>query len=294
MNKPINFKKAVKEPAIPNKILIILSNPRSGSTWLLDAMRCHPAVEMLISGIIYTKLGLVGRRYPRDLSGRKKGSTHIEVRPDMQKKDWVPIFSISDKSYRIPDEILKKPYAIEKIHPHFFQQDVKNFLNNINTLFPQNNIKFIYLVRDPEQTFRSYLAYQERNPNWNSGRTQADVVSHMEKTYQSIRESAELRPGLIIDYQDMVGDFSGSMLKIFEHLWPGYTSMKIGDTELFLADIFTETKRESRKSSPVFFRTAIERNASKYDEDHSFFNVYKKNIDNCIDLYQTILDNKQI
>src|SRR5687767_14804356 len=53
--------------APPERLVLILCNPRSGSTWLLDALRCHPAIELHPRYTVFARLGSVGRRYPLDL-----------------------------------------------------------------------------------------------------------------------------------------------------------------------------------------------------------------------------------
>ncbi|HEX2623358.1 MAG TPA: hypothetical protein VHL11_24525, partial [Phototrophicaceae bacterium] len=98
----------------PERLAVLLTNPRSGSTWLFDAIRCHPAVYVQPSADVFTWLGMTGRRYPRDLSGNSAKAPKTEVRPG----DWetLPIFTL-------PDEIQNAhplpPYALEKCHPHF-------------------------------------------------------------------------------------------------------------------------------------------------------------------------------
>jgi len=291
MNSSIKdrFLTCAQRAVLPNNILIILSNPRSGSTWLFDAIRCHPAVEMIPSGIIYERLALAGRRYPRDLSGRKKGSVRIEVRTDRQKKDWVPDFSVSSVDFWIPDEISKKPYAIEKIHPHFYDFDVDAMCSKISELEKQEiSIKMLYLVRDPKASLESFLNYQRRNSTWNKNRKPSDLFLHLARTYRSILDFASSRDGLIIDYGNMQRDFLNTLSRIFTYLWPE-SEVIDKDRHSLIYHIKSITAWEKRKSKKPFLGEKMGQISGHQNENSDLFARYEDEIASCYQSYKSLL-----
>jgi len=66
---------------LENSIAILLTSPRSGSIWLFDVLRCHPAVSMHPRFLIHRRLQLQGRRYPRDLSNKFDNGKLVEALP---------------------------------------------------------------------------------------------------------------------------------------------------------------------------------------------------------------------
>lgn len=290
MNKFINFKKAIEEPAIPNRILIIISNPRSGSTWLFDAIRYHPAVDMLISGIIYTKLSLIGRRYPRDLSSQTiKNSLKVEIRPDIKKNARIPEFNLPENFSTIPQVLGDQCYAIEKIHPHFYSYNSGQLLKSINDLGRDHiELKLLYLVRDPRASLESFFNYQKRNPSWNAQRTPRDVMTHLATTYQNISEMAGLKQGLVLDYGELIGDFNDTLFRVFEYLWPG-TSPNDTSRAGLIQQIKRETAWENRKSEKPFLgekKGFVSGHHQIYDP---LFKEFQEDINKCYQSYQDLI-----
>ena len=66
---------------LPERSVLLLTNPRSGSTWLFDALRCHPGLIVNAEADLWQYLGMRGRRYPKDLRGDTDNAVRIEVRP---------------------------------------------------------------------------------------------------------------------------------------------------------------------------------------------------------------------
>ena len=66
---------------LPEQTVLLLTNPRSGSTWLFDALRCHPGLIVNAEADLWQYLGMRGRRYPKDLRGDPDNAVRIEVRP---------------------------------------------------------------------------------------------------------------------------------------------------------------------------------------------------------------------
>lgn len=288
MKKPFRFKKAGIESSKTNRTLIILSNPRSGSTWLFDAIRCHPAVEMLVRGDVYRDLDLEGRRYPRDLVPSNRNHLNVEVRPDLDKWAKVPLFSLPADDYNIPGEILEKKFAVEKIHPHFYRFDIDSFLSRVDTYTDKNRIlEMIYLVRDPKASLVSFYNYQKRNPKWNSGKTPVDVIKHMNLIYQSILEIAKRRKGLIVDYGQLRMDFEATLSAVYDFLWPGTADMD-SDRKLIIEKSSIETAWEKRKSKRPFLGKQIGSESGDKSEYDSLFEEFTDEITQCYSSYETL------
>jgi len=279
----------VNEQDSPNNVIIILANPRSGSTWLFDAIRSHPAVDMLIKGNIYRDLDLIGRRYPRDLVPNNRKHINVEVVPNTDKWVDVPVFSIPEDEYKIPGVILQKRYAIEKIHPHYYRFNSDPFITKINDYTDNlRTLKMIYLVREPKGSLVSFLNYQKRNPKWNSDKKPADVIMHMNMTYQNILGVAEHRNGLIVDYGKLRQDFDNTLSLVFEFLWPG-TAQLDSDRNLLVNRIKTETDWEKRKSKRPFLGNQIGSISGNNSGYNQFFEKYPDEISKCNSYYEKLI-----
>jgi hypothetical protein len=204
---------------LPPQILILLTNPRSGSTWLYDALRCHPAICVHPTAVIYESLGLHGRRYPRDLSGGLQSVLEVEVRSGQWEK--IPAFDVSASLSEFPSIPSHDSYAIEKIHPEFFQFDVPGFCENVRRLKADGTqLRLVYQVRDPQSSITSFLHYQERNPTWYPSTRDDQVITYMCKTYEAILEVATSCRGLILDYADIAANLESVLCGVFRDLWP--------------------------------------------------------------------------
>ena len=75
---------------VPQRLILIIATPRSGSTWLFDAVRSHPGVHVQTDPTVMALLGTqIGRRYPLDLSLEADGTNDIYI-------------NVTDKA-RLPD-----------------------------------------------------------------------------------------------------------------------------------------------------------------------------------------------
>jgi len=273
----------------PENIILILANPRSGSTWLLDLLRCHPAVKMIESGTIYRNLGLEGRRYPLDLSKDIQSGLRLEVRPDRGKWDTIPEFFLQ-KEYQLAYGSWSPSYAIEKIHPHFFHFDIPIFLDRINQYERTTQISMVYLVRDPLNSIRSFFAYQERNPSWNKNREGSEVMIHMQKIYQTIAELTDLYPGLIVDYQQLSDDFIPAMSRIISWLWPDRIDCNSIEIEELVDALGRSTAREKRKNKNKGKLFLGDRDGKKYLEMVSRIKMsHFSELELCYQPYQKII-----
>lgn len=282
------------EGDLPKRIVILLTNPRSGSTWLFDTLRCHPAIYVHPSVAIYSALGLKGRRYPRDLSGGAMASLRVEVRPG----HWevIPDSAIDSGEKLASTEALQNPYAIEKIHSHFFDHQCRRFLNRMSQLEDRTDIRLIYQVRDPKASLVSFLRYQQRNPSWNAHREREDIPRHMRRIYDSILQIARVRPGLVVDYGSLVDNFSSVVASTFNYLWPGESSVSDENGAKLIDEIAAMTARTKRDPESTTFlgdrSGPVSGNDGAFER---FFSTHASEVDRCYEAYRSLLqlDMKQ-
>ena len=123
----------------PNNI-IICCNPRSGSTWLFDALRSHPKITFPKLATFHARFQIQGNRYPGDLVQGKSGVS-IEIRPGRRKRIKKIKTRLSSK------HDLLNLYFIEKIHPHFYHYETEKLISQINQVQKNGKVfKFIILV----------------------------------------------------------------------------------------------------------------------------------------------------
>ena len=278
---------------IPEKVLILLTSHRSGSTWLSDAIRCHPFVEYHPQAIIYEKLGIEGRRYPGDLSNQADCNYEIEVQ--VGKLDKIPLFDVSGDLKSAQRQLKFKPYGIEKCHPSFFDFHPEIFLQGIEHLENLGiEVKLIYLVRDPKSLMTSFMDYQQRKPSWYKDMAGENLIDFISKTYWCIGQVSEARSSLILDYADTRSDIAQALLKIYAMLWSNLTSSQ----EQYLQHIsnlaLKYTNREQRlgnTNSPFLGKKegTIRGGNEKYQD---FFKTYQEQIEQCYHYYDRVINSK--
>jgi|GEM_PF-1645349 len=247
------LKTCPQDEVIPERLLLMLTTPRSGSTWFADALRCHPSIQYWHTAAVYRQLGLSGRRYPRDLAGGTDGARDIEVTPGKWEK--IPDFFIQeDQAGVVPAGILDNQFAIEKFHPEFYVFKTAKFLQRLAKLESRGKtIRMVYLVRDPEAGFNSFMRYQERNPHWYPSVRSKDLAVYMEKSFASVRYVAEQHQGLVIDYSDIVSDLAGTLAGIYSHIWPEQGPHDKAFNRKISQSAVTATERRKRSASGTAF-----------------------------------------
>jgi hypothetical protein len=272
---------------VPPRLLILLTNPRSGSTWLLDALRSHPGIYLEQGAVVFEVLGLKGRRYPADLSVSGGERHKIEVRPGRWESIAALEVSISGALGSAGSK--RESYAIEKIHPHFYGFNVDRFVRRLRELEKDVVVKMCYLVRDPRESVISFLEYKKRNPLWNRNRAVKSVPEHMQRIYESILRTALAWPGAVIEYGELKKSFRPTLGKVFEFLWPGEKA----DGKL-IERIYELTAREIRLGSGTRFiarRESSDRDMIK--EYNHFLRVHSAEISSCYRAYEAVLQLEQ-
>lgn len=275
---------------IPQKALILLTSHRSGSTWLSDAIRCHPAVEYYPEAVLYENLGISGRRYPGDLSNGVDGVYEIEVQSG--KWDKIPKFNVLES---LPPKFQKlrfESYALEKCHPSFFEFSAQIFLEGIKRLEAAGTqVKLVYLVREPKSLMTSFMNYQQRKPSWYQGIVGEKLPELIQKTYNCIGRVADQKPGVVLDYASVKADLAYVLVQIYLELWSKLSWMEeeaiLQISEL--AQSYTDRqKRLAITHSPFLGETEgkIKGGAKEYEV---FFNNHQDLIEACYQAYHRVI-----
>ncbi|MGF1542838.1 MAG: hypothetical protein ACFCU5_20750 [Pleurocapsa sp.] len=283
-----------KKTQLPDKALILLTAHRSGSTWLSDAIRCHPFVEYSSQALLYQELGINGRRYPVDLSNCADGVYEIEVQSGVWNK--IPRFDVSTDLPASLQEVTQKIYAIEKCHPCFFNFDTQVFFDKIEHLKNLGTeVKLVYLVREPKSLITSFMNYQQRKPAWYRNLGGEQLVLFIEQTYQYVHQISQQLPGVILDYGDVKTNLPQVLLTIYRQLWDNLNSL---ETELAskvsdLAIKYTDRQQRFKQINSPFLGTEEGTIAGGDRNFSEFFNNHQALIERCYLAYKLVLENRE-
>jgi Sulfotransferase family len=279
----------------PENALILLTSHRSGSTWLSDAIRAHPAVEYYPTAILSEQLGISGRRYPGDLSNKIDGCYEIEVQPG--KWDKIPQFDVSSDLDPQSRSLHFEPYAIEKYHPSFFDFDVDRFLQGIQILQQSGtSVKLVYLVRDPKSLISSFLNYQSRQPSWYAKMMPEQIPKFLYQTYEFIHKVMVHQPGYVLDYRDLKTDLAYQLVSIYLKLWSNLSRQQ-EDAILQVSELASKStdrfRRMTQTGSPFLGETegSIQGGDSQYN---TVFDRYQDSIEECYEVYHRVRSNHQL
>ncbi len=279
---------------LPPLALILLSSHRSGSTWLSDAIRCHPFVEYPPQVLLYEELGIDGRRYPIDLSDCADGVYEIEVQPGVWNK--IPRFDVSSDLAASLQKVKQKPYAIEKCHPCFFNFDTQVFLDKIEHLKSLGTeVKLVYLVREPKSLMTSFMNYQQRKPAWYRNLIGEKLVLFIEQTYEHIHHVSNQLPGLILDYGDTKTNLPQVLFTIYRQLWDNLNPL---ETELAsqvsqLAIKYTDRQQRLKQTNSLFLGTEEGTIAGGDRSFPEFFDNHQALIERCYLAYKLVIENRE-
>lgn len=266
---------------IPPRVVILMTNPRSGSTWLFDALRCHPSVTVRRNVEVFAFLGMTGRRYPRDLAGDPTDAVRVEVRAG----EWDNL-----PNFHLPTEVVaqaaKLPvWEVEKGHPQFFGFDVPAFVGRLNALKALGcDVQMVYQVRDPRESMTSFLRYKERNPDWFSHITPERVPTYSRRIFEGLLACANAYPGLVVDYEELQGDVRVVLARLYAHLW----SDPAAATPDLLEAIAHATGRGQRAQKTPFLgkQTTQEADVESYA---ALFEVNKAQVEASYTAYHALL-----
>ena len=275
---------------IPKRILILLTSHRSGSTWLSDLIRCHPYIEYHPSYFVYDALGIQGRRYPGDLSNRNDVCYEIEVEAGKWQK--IPTFDPYSELDLPTEKFQFDSYCLEKCHPSFFDFETSQLIKKIQALEGQGiEIKFVYLVRNPESLMCSFMNYQKRKPSWYAGLEGNELAAFIGKTYTFICEVAAIRKGIVLDYSDIKTNLSFTLLEIYLNLWNELSPLQEEGLMSISELAGTYTRRTSRvKTTKSPFLGPTEGPIIGSTEEYvEFFSKHKDGVESCYRKYKTLM-----
>ena len=112
----------------PKNVLLLIAVHRSGSTWIMDSLRCHPCIYMEPTAIVNESLCLTGGRYPVGLADRPDALLPIVQNRIRKTGAKIPSFHIGSREIQFPRNIANCRFAIEKVHPEFFDFQCEVFL----------------------------------------------------------------------------------------------------------------------------------------------------------------------
>lgn len=230
---------------VPPRVVILMTNPRSGSTWLFDALRCHPSVKVRPTADVFSFLGMTGRRYPRDLAGDPADAVRVEVRPG--EWDNLPRFHLPQDI--ITSVVTLPVWEVEKGHPQFFGFDVPAFVARLDALKALGcDVRMVYQVRDPRESMTSFLRYKERNPDWFGHIPPERVPNYSRRIFEGLYACALAYPGLVVQYHELRGDVRAVLTRLYTHLWSDASAI----TPALLDAIAVATGRGQRDKQTPF------------------------------------------
>jgi hypothetical protein len=272
---------------LPKRCLMILAIPRSGSTWLMDILRSLPCIHLEPSAIVFEQLGLNGNRYPRGLSDGPDSKTDLEVKPGLGAR--VPDFSLPPATLGAAAICQDQSYALEKLHPEFFDFDTEGFLGRIDLLRKDRkmNTTFIYQIREPLGALTSFLNYQKRDPSWYRDLPASEVPRFMERTYSALLEVARRQDGIVVDYADLVAGSRKTLLLLFAGLWPDADTAVLAHVAAAALEVTARGKRVATHRTPFLGERAA---AVRGDDEllQPFFSLHQQEIARCYEAYHAL------
>ncbi len=182
----------------PERMLIILTPQRTGSTLLMDAFRSYPGVGMWPTARYFTMLGAGGRRYPGDLSPDAGTGEVSEVQPGVGG-----IVPVPPASWDAERSLGSPKIALEKIHPMTVDFDPEQMIERLGYLADEGiTVDVVYQLRDPVESIRSFLAYQQRAERWHPDMEPADVIAQYHASYSMMAQLSRRVPGPVVAYPD--------------------------------------------------------------------------------------------
>ncbi len=217
----LDFARRDSTGQFPQKIIIQITIPRCGSTWVMDSLRCHPAIFMEPTALIFKQLNLMGGRYPSGLSNLDDAVKPIEVNSARNIGVKIPEFTVKDLDKEILGPMTSEPYALEKVHPQFFDFQADAFLKKVEEFESKYRVHFvfIYQYRDPKAAILSFLRYKKRDSKWFRNFPDNEVFEYYYKSYESLLTLARKKKGIVVTLEGIKQNHKGILTKIFDSLW---------------------------------------------------------------------------
>lgn len=219
-------------------LVIVLGPPRTGSTWLFDALRAHPDMTFEPTPRALSVLQLANmNRYPSGLSDRENAELDVEVSPGRGAR--IPEYRVD-----VPSSESAPKYSVEKIHPLFYDFDTTFFLERLEIASDAGSpVQLIIRLRDPEYTMRSILRYKRRDHGWYKFVSERDVPRHVERSLRSVLEVSASYPVTVSHYEAHAEDEISEMVRVYEAIWPEQSVERHRAVASGLAGVLARRKR---------------------------------------------------
>ena len=222
------------------RILLLFTIHRSGSTWLFDLLRTHPAVRLEPTARVWTELGITGVRYPGAFHHAEGASVPLEIAPGFGAA--IPGFRRAD----LPGLDDADRWALEKAHPEYAGFSAAGLAARIRNLRESGvAVEVVYGVRNPIDSMWSMAEYKARNPNWYSALPVEEIPQHILKSIETLAELRELSGGSVIEYENLPDGVA--MHRLGRMLDPSWGDAEAG---AWLSHAASVTERAKRRQGP--------------------------------------------
>ena len=183
------------------RILLLFTIHRSGSTWLFDMLRTHPAVRTEPTARVWTELGIEGGRYPHAFHDVDGARFPMEITPEQGAA--IPEFPqavIPD--VRHVDE--SDRWTVEKAHPQFVGFNAARLGGRIRNLRARGvDVEVVYGVRGPLDAMWSMAEFKTRDPVWYSFLPIEDVPRFIAHSLDVLAALHALVGGTVVEYETL-------------------------------------------------------------------------------------------
>ena len=200
------------------RILLLFTIPRSGSTWLFDILRTHPAVRVEPTVRVWTALGMHGFRYPGAFHHVDGASVPLEIEPN--RAAAIPAFPQATlPNVHLIDEIDR--WALEKAHPSFVEFDARRLASRIQDLRRDNTkVEVVYGLRNPLASMWSMAEYKARDPEWLKTLQVDEVPRFVARSLATLSDLHALVGGVVVEYENLPdGTVMGSLCQRLVSEW---------------------------------------------------------------------------
>ena len=222
------------------RVLLLFTIHRSGSTWLFDLLRTHPAVRLEPTARVWTELGFTGGRYPVAFHHAEGASVPLEIAPGFGAA--IPGFRRAD----LPGIDDADRWALEKAHPEFAGFSANGLAARIRDLRERGvAVEVVYCVRNPIHSMWSMAEYKARNPTWYSRLPVEEVPQHISQSIEVLAELRDLSGGSVIEYENLPDGMA--MHRLGRMLAPSWSD---AEARAWLSHATSVTERAKRRQGP--------------------------------------------
>ena len=227
------------------RILLVLAIHRSGSTWLFDLLRTHPAVRLDPTTRVWDALGLKGWRYPGAFHHAAGAVLPLEFKPGQ----WTEIPSFPRACIpgaENPGEADR--WALEKAHPEFTDFDAERLAARILDLRGKGvEVEIVYGVRKPLDAMWSMAEYKTRNPTWYAPLSMEEVPRFFARSLDSLARVRILVGGSVVNYRSPPD--GAAMKALCRRLAPSWGEAESAAWLSHAASATCRSKRHQREAS---------------------------------------------